>query len=285
VAFSISGAAGANYISPLSLIVTHSFHGADLGAAIAYLKGFGSVSIEVVGWAVFAVISFFVLHFVFSWIVVFESLRFSGWRSIFKQPAALYSLGSVGAGSLIVALFFIPGGSAYYFTNVSFFVSLPVVAIMMVRGVETAALASGGRQKLIHSAVAVLLVIFALLALRGAYRLSKMYRGSSVSPNSLVTELISLRNNVPEHVVLSLSPESPFPNPQPTCWARPFLYPAISERAWVGVIPPSMDCKYKYYGYAHYGLHGAEQIVASPAVVPKGGIIVNWPKPSQAQRH
>ena len=71
-------------------------------------------------------------------------------------------------------------------------------------------------------------------------------------------------------------------NPVTQCNARPFVYPAISERIWVDVIEPADNCiynrfgftEYTNYGYQMYGLSAQNQRLS---VVPelKGLPIIN----------
>lgn len=41
-------------------------------------------------------------------------------------------------------------------------------------------------------------------------------------------------------------------NPVTLCRARPFVFPAVSERPWIGVMAQHSDCRYEDYGYENY---------------------------------
>lgn len=277
MSFSMASANTPSTISLFALITTHSFHGNDLAEAMASVHGSGEGSLRAILWGITALVSFFALHFIFSWAVVAQTMCRRGWNFAFREPGALYSLGALGAGALIVTLFAIPGGSAYYFSNVSLFVSLPLVCLGIARSYEGEVVASRGRMRLFQAVAIALLVLAAFIALRGAYRLSVTYRHSSPEFSSLVSALLDIRNREDKNVVMMLGEVDALPNPQPTCWAQPFVYPAISERAWIGVMPPRSDCTYKYYNYVYYGLTDSNQQVSVPPKIPAGMSMIRWP--------
>ena len=45
-------------------------------------------------------------------------------------------------------------------------------------------------------------------------------------------------------------------NPIDACAAQPFVFPAVSERPWMGVITPNNGkCSYQNYGYQQYKIN------------------------------
>lgn len=50
-------------------------------------------------------------------------------------------------------------------------------------------------------------------------------------------------------------------NPVKRCMAGPFVFPAVSERAWTGVIDPIPGCILRAFGYESYGITSDHQQV------------------------
>ena len=77
--------------------------------------------------------------------------------------------------------------------------------------------------------------------------------------------------------------DAAFPAPSPEflyCAARPFLYPAVTERAWVGVLEPDGACPYDKYGYPPY-FTGSPRALVTP-VIPPGVSVVRVSKDAGA---
>ncbi len=53
--------------------------------------------------------------------------------------------------------------------------------------------------------------------------------------------------------------------------ARPFGFPAVSERAWTGVL--EKGCAYVNYGYASYGITDEQATLTIPPVLLPGMIL------------
>jgi hypothetical protein len=89
--------------------------------------------------------------------------------------------------------------------------------------------------------------------------------------NALIDELKSLRSTSPRTSILEATTELMSQNPLKRCSARPFVFPAFSERPWVGVLhSPGIDCKYEFYGYEYYGVSSSGDRVSIPPVIPDG---------------
>lgn len=106
--------------------------------------------------------------------------------------------------------------------------------------------------------------------LGGAYDyryLPLVYSGQAENP--MISHLLKLRDS-PPNIVLQPSAELLADNPVKRCAAQPFVFPAVSERAWVDVVQGDGDCNYLYYGYAQYGLNRGDQRVSiQPKLLPE----------------
>jgi hypothetical protein len=133
--FSAAAESGALSFSPFSFL-WYSFlgnHIIALGKAIMHGTDISGKSVLL---AILGVISFFPIHFILTWLVAAQIIRKNGLLAFFKVPAAIFVVASAVAGSLIIFIFDLPGGSVGYFSNVSFFVALPVVVVLLVRWLE-----------------------------------------------------------------------------------------------------------------------------------------------------
>ena len=254
-------------ISPLAFIADYTLWGGYLTELLLALKRDVPFESHVGIMAALSVISFFVMHFVFSWLAVFITIKNKGARTFYSNPAVLYPLGASFAGVVIVSVFLIPGGSAYYFSNVAFFISLPVVVCWVVDR------KSQVKKDLEIIFCILLIVIFCGVANKEAYKKSFLVLKNTEQNNQLVSHLIALRNktekknSVVYHAVDLSAPGAGF-----DCAAIPFIYPAVSEVAWIGVIKEESGCSYKYYGYPDYFSDKSNKHLISP-VVPAGAQI------------
>jgi hypothetical protein len=112
-------------IIPLSFISDYSFMGSQFSYALSVILNGKIPSLDIFAFAFFSFVSFILLHFLASWFVIFVNSKYTGISSILKMPVTSYSLASIGAGFFVIMLFSMPGGAVYYFSNVSFFVSIP----------------------------------------------------------------------------------------------------------------------------------------------------------------
>jgi hypothetical protein len=250
VAAVVTGSAIANqgnyFIKPFDFIEECS----ALGSHLALVHGalLTNLALPARTWllACVALGSFVVLHFLVSWCVIADDIRRLGLRAAIKSPATVLSLGAVGAGLAIVVSFRILGGSAYYFTNVAFFVSLPAAAAGLVELVE----ASIFEWRPIQFVITGLVVG---VSLNAYWNLSALSDTRTIGGHSaLVQRLLAASDSLPRDVVLRADAAMLAENPIDICAARPFLFPALSERPWIGVITGGADCTYVDYGYDNY---------------------------------
>lgn len=259
---SAQASSGTMPIEPLHFIGSYSFLGTYLKATeMAILAGSLPNALTLV-LALVAVGSFFLLHFAVSWIVIGRVVFQSGFSAVFRTPLAIYSFVAVIAGAAIATIFRIEGGSAYYFSNVAFFVSLPGLVVIAV----TLSTRSHFEQQHI---LIVGVVFVGLLGLGGFYRASLL---SDTRANPRTSEMVSqlqlMRLTAPLNIVWQPSLNMVTTNPVKRCTAKPFIYPAVSERPWVDVITDGDEerCSYQAYGYVQYGITETHKMVG---VVPR----------------
>ncbi len=242
--------------SPLSYVRSYSLWGGHLGTAVSAVRGGEIPSLKSLAMGMAALISYVTLHFLVSWIVVWQIVYRRGLGELLSTPIAVYSLAAVAAGLLISSTFAIPGGSAYYFSNVAFFVSLPAVVSMLTLGW----LRRVPDQRLWLG----LVVIFVSLVSWPSY-----YRNSGLSPshatrveNLLIDHLLIIRKTSPLNLVLRPNDDLLANNPVKRCTAQPFVYPAVAERPWIDVIQGAESaCSYSNYGYSKYGISAEDRYV------------------------
>lgn len=218
---------------------------------------------------IFALMLFMALHFFPAWVAVVLCSRGTlSFRAV-RLPAVAYILGSVVAGVLFFNLA-LPAGAAYYFSNVSFFVALPVLLL----GVSCwpSAQPKGNAVPLV--AGGMLLTATVLTAVISVGNIRHGIPQDAHGPrNVLVKRLIEIREQSGADVVISVDEGLIQANPFKECTAAPFAYPAVSERPWVGVIDLEGSCVYKWYGYEAYNV-GPKQLRSLPAPVLRGYPIV-----------
>ncbi|MCI5114374.1 MAG: hypothetical protein D3921_07270 [Candidatus Electrothrix sp. AW1] len=266
---SIQGQSGGISFDPLHFVRYYSFLGDQLTLAGGAILAGTDVSGITILRAVVAVMSFFFFHFILSWSVTGLIGFHNGIMALIKHPLSLYSLSSVAAGILIIAAVAIPGGAVYYFSSVALFVSLPGVVVLLAGWVN---------QKNINNPrflFFALCIICILSGGNGFYQKSILnHQYSSHMQNSFIDKLVGLRNALPKHIVLKADADALTSNPVKRCSAKPFVYPAVSERPWIDVI--LAGCSYKYYGYRQYGLSETQQKITVPPVLLPGMEIKNY---------
>ena len=210
---------------PVHFIAHYSYLGKYLTAVHDALRIAGSIPLRTWALAMIAVASFVVFHFAVSWTVIADAVRHRGRAALLDDPQCRVLAGAVAAGLAIVFIFRIMGGSAYYFTSIAFFVSLPALLPLVVESFET----SGGAGRTVLLAVALAPFLFAM-------RVKWAEAADEYRPavrNELIAQLLQARRAVPRPWVLEVDAASAAVNPVSERFARPFVYPAVSERSWV----------------------------------------------------
>lgn len=244
-------------IRPLHFVSAFSYRGASVSEAISILSGNAPFSWQVFALATFALASFLLFHFIAVWVVSARHIAFAGVFSLIKAPVSLYSLGAAAAGILAICLFEIAGGSAFYITNVSFFVALPWLVVYAAEALAAIPLgkAMGRARTAAISGVLGIAVVF--YSAGGLVNVVSRSRAESRESYPIFDALLDLRDTAPLDVILTPDRDAAdlvrksFPG---ICWASPFLYPALTERPWAGVIVRDENCVTPLYGYMQYRL-------------------------------
>ena len=95
--------------------------------------------------------------------------------------------------------------------------------------------------------------------------------------NATIDALLKLKD-APDNVVMRLTSSSHIENPVAICWAKAFIYPALSEHPWLGAIDPQPGCVYEFYGYAQYGMTPTQSTVKVTGALPERARIESWPQ-------
>ena len=98
-----------------------------------------------------------------------------------------------------------------------------------------------------------MLSITLAIGLKGYSRnVDRATRSDHVISSPLINYLSSLREVAPKDYTYHATDELLVLNPVMRCTAAPFVFPAVSERPWMGVFLSNVPCDYKYYGFEMY---------------------------------
>lgn len=224
-----------------------------------------------------AIVSFLLLHFLPAWIAVLPVLRRAGWRGVLSDPMATQVCAVVVVGVIAASVLHSPGAAVFYITNIAFMLALPVV---LARGAER----WQGRERASTLLLLPALAVLVWTSFDALLRISAWRRPSVPQHNALVEQLLEMRVTAPLAGVYVASDAMLASNPVANCAARPFLFPALSERAWVRVIQShDPDCRFGFYGYASYGITpGQPWVRVEPRLLPGMAIVDPPPRPGAA---
>jgi hypothetical protein len=231
---------------PLHFLWSYSKYGIELEAQ--WQQGGPSQMMKSMQW-IWLVIQFMIMHFALTWMALIslmykENIRYD------RFPLIVINVGAVFFGVGPVLLLAIPGGSAYYFSNISMFVAMPLIV----------SIASGwvvGKNMWKSNMLIPAAGVIIILAFSAKPIINKFYKYNiklNAPKNPVICELDNLRLQenktaiyIPTQKMLQLNPVERFS-------ARPFLFPAVSEKMWTGVLENSDAAiqEYKYYGYDDY---------------------------------
>lgn len=263
-------ASGSMTFRPLALIRDYGLGGGWVTEVGSTLQARGGLSWMALALALLTTAGFFAFHFVLSWVVVGNVTYVRGARALLREPVGLYSLAAAGAGAAIMLLLSVPGGSVYYFSNVAFFVALPTVTALLANRLS-------GWGWPTHAVLLVGAGLIATASVKGYFAASGLtWERRHPAHSVLVGDLIGLRDAVPADVAFRADPAVLDRNPVSRCSARPFVFPAVTERPWIGVIPETGDCPLRDYGYPQYGVVGTGHGVTGPARLAPGMRVQNW---------
>jgi hypothetical protein len=215
-----------------------------------------------------SVVTFFAIHFCLSWFVVIKAVVKNGVIFIFHSLEVLYVAASMFAGIVVASIFLIPGGSAYYFTNVSLFIALPIVVIFIADWIKHR-LQKNKNHVVIQLILLMIVIIISFSTFKQHSVFDKKKKRMKESHSMLVDRLLLVREGQDKTKIMKYSPDSLLPNPVKICTTRPFLFPAISERPWIGVINIGEKCNFIYYGYKALHISESNEVGVEP-IIPDG---------------
>lgn len=196
--------------------------------------------------AIIPIVLFISVHFIFSWLVIKSRVSITGIQGASHDYVAIYSLAAIAGGLLIVVLPIMPGSTAGYFSNVAMFVSLPWFVIVMAD------------KHISWTRSPYITALLIILVLKSTKLLDKTLFKRNHIPDqehiAFVDTLLKSRDidSADTYLIPANLTTAEQNNPVQTCMAKPFVYPAVSEKAWVGVINMNKGCDYKDYGYSQY---------------------------------
>lgn len=216
--------------------------------------------------------SFILFHYFISWLTLSLLIYKEGIKSIFSSIPSLIVLSSI-FGSLFFVFYmnFLDPNAVNPFTSCAFFVAMPVLCSLV-----------GDSRKQIHFPLlylimALTILLLSFLSYKSFARNSRVYALHRVDhKSSFIDSLLEIRNGTPTDTLVSA--DSNVWELKPVLWgslyyvglakrygdwmhkpwrtAAPLVFPAISERPWVGVIPPNSSNErhdsYNSYGYLSY---------------------------------
>lgn len=206
---------------------------------------------------VIATTFFIALHFSATWI--YMALSFSV-GSDEKVRIKIYLVTTATAIGIFVTLFLsIPGGSAYYVSNLSFFTALLFIATL----ISTNPIPS--KIKMASLAFILILTImnaYSAIIKRGDYLSNRPHHVNHINT------LFAVGETYPKNIILDASNLGPIPLvfADKNFKCIPFIFPALSERAWVAVTELWSNCSYKDYGYSLFTFDSKNKILDAPEI-------------------
>ena len=252
--------------SPLhfDFIGRYCFLGGSLINSLEEMHGEKPFNLVILVKGIVSIASFFIMHYIASWLIVIISLKNDKINIILKRPIVAYMLVPIVCGTIIIMNMYIYGGSEYYFSNISYFISIPVLSIMIVNAIHFS------KKKRIYFMVAITLLIAAL-------NFSYIYNKSQLAQKEISHEhklfIASLRSlkDGPLNVVMNPIGEPHKNNPILIPSAQPFVYPAVSERPWINVITKENIAVNGNiaYGYGSYKINYiTHTVTVKPVLLP-----------------
>ncbi|MDD2700482.1 MAG: hypothetical protein PHH36_04505 [Sideroxydans sp.] len=202
------------------------------------------------------ILLFALLHFASGWFVILSRLDFSNPRSIVGDRITTFLLSAMVAAMAILAVTQIPGGGGYYFSNVVMWMSLPWFIPALVD--QLAAVKSW------HFFATTIIV--GLLAGRIANQTREIPPGLPKDV-AFFEQMYKIRDETPTDSVIlvtkrDLTDYVHHGNKTQSCSMDAILFPAIAERAFVGVF--NRHCNRFGYGLSSY--FGDSKLL--PAYIP-----------------
>jgi hypothetical protein len=228
-------------VKPLSFFVEHVRGGNHTRNLVSGV----TLSPEVLGISVLVLIAGVLAHFCVPTFALFVYTNVKG--KLRSSLVAKVIVSTLVFGAIAVLAMHVNGGSMAYFSSISSFVALPFISTWLVSNLIN--------RKAVLFAFVTAFLLFAISAYRQRLLLwttfvTKCEGGVS---NPLVEKLVQVRKspNLQSHRIVSGSNDAN--TLIDNCRGRPFLYPAVSERPWFGLIENNGPCNnYTDFGYRDY---------------------------------
>lgn len=223
-----------NFITDYSLLGESINHIASLPNAswLQYLKAIMSLGL------------FIVTHFLLSWLVIFSIYKNNEFKKNLFSLKNIYIIGSLFPALLVAFLFKIPGGSAYYFTNITMFIALPFAILFFLQKYPTA------YANLSHKKI-IFVILLAFIASSNDLKKHSFISSNSGSKDTLATRLLEYKETMPITPTIINQKVTQFPQSNKyRCDIEPFLFVAVTEKPWKNIL--NTNCDYKHYAYANY---------------------------------
>lgn len=194
-------------------------------------------------WAIVPIAMFLFLHFIVSWVVIKSRMGELSVGKLISDKAFVYSLLAVIGSVIIVWLPLIYMSDGYYFSSIAMFVSLPWFVII---------LSKKNYSKIVYPTLTAVLIV---LVFKHPKLIGKSFIERGVPRDSrhfeFVEELLASKSDNRMLIYKRDYGESWHEyNPIKDCMRAPFVYSAVSEKAWLDVI--FTDCDMQSYGYNFY---------------------------------
>lgn len=265
-------------------IRSYSLYGSSISELINLWVEGGEAELRLLLLGACAMGSFIIFHFFFVWVAILHKFWELGTAGALRSPLVACCMGAMAFGMLIASVYSLPGGAVYYFSSVASFISLPAVVGIVYDWFRWGNRRFFGLGTGAGILIAVLCVAFITMnGTKGYDKLINRASSAGMLENEFVSSLRDLRTDAPINRVFRANSTALPMNPQKLCWTRPFSYPAISERAWTGVIEQDPDCVYQYYGYAYYGVAPGKHRVTVPLDPGEGLVIEDWQGPDRPE--
>jgi hypothetical protein len=215
----------------------------------------------------FSYILFYVMHFIMSFIVIFYY-----YKKIKNNLYFHFIIISLLIGFISVAILDVPGGSVYYISNISFFVSMPIFILILSRF---------NLMNLSKKFLFLILGILFMLTLKNVndWEKYKVYLIEKNSNKDFIFSLLEIRDNTPLNTIVIADKEYIKKNIKAfEDWkCIPYIFTSLSERPWVNIFNTWNNCNYKYYSFGFYGVNHLNNIPIINFVDKKNSLYFFWP--------
>lgn len=218
------------------------------------------------------IIAFILLHFAFSWLLIFTQIKNEGLKSIPKSPIVLFSSALIVGNLMLISCFKIAGGSMYYFTNIPFFIALPSCILLAEKGILN--WLQIGFLKILRTefskklSLLALFGIFLSLCWSPTHRYIKKYKKLNYANEKFVNSLLTIKETAPINTCFISSNafrEANVARKKGSPYA-PLVHSAVSERPWTNVVVPKENITYRFYNYNMLGITEKHQNIQVPPV-------------------